>query len=464
MTPDRPLVPEADLSPSRLRWRRFRHHRRGFVSLLALAALYALSFFAGAICCDPNAPLDAGTFERWRVAEATVRPVSRVQRIQLSPEGRVLWSEGHPFVAADAALPPESLPQALREGVQRRLANLDSPAAEAVLALPNGEEAVGRLAPFAARPAPPTSVRLVVRDAEELPVAVFRTSSSDAKPTPDAATDATEFAPVAQALGAVREAPVADTTIPWRGGTAVLSVRCDPVSWPFRPVPGHWLGTDMAGRDVASRLLHGLRISLSFGLLLVAASLVFGIAAGAVQGYFAGWTDLVGQRLTEIWSAVPFLYVMILLGNALGRSFGLLLACYALFNWIGIAAYVRAEFLRLRVRPFIDAARTQGLGHLRIMVRHILPNALTPVVTLVPFELVGAIGALAALDYLGFGLPDGTPSWGELLHQAQQVHREAWWLVLYPSLALFTAMLLGVFVGEGVRAALDPRGEAGRLE
>ena len=195
---------------------------------------------------------------------------------------------------------------------------------------------------------------------------------------------------------------------------------------------------------------------LAFGLLLVAGSMLLGVLAGALQGYFAGWTDIAGQRLTEIWSALPFLYVMILLGNSFGRSFGLLLACYAAFNWIGVSSYVRAEYLRLRVRPFVDAARSQGLSSGRIMLRHILPNALTPLITLLPFELVGAIGALAALDYLGFGLPPPTPSWGELLTQAQE-HAWAWWLVVYPALALFLVMLLGVFVGEGVRAAFDPR-------
>ncbi len=230
----------------------------------------------------------------------------------------------------------------------------------------------------------------------------------------------------------------------------------EPAVFPFRPVPGHPFGFDNAGRDVFALVLHATRIALAFGLLLTFASLLLGVVAGAVQGYFAGWADLAGQRFTEIWGALPFLYVVIFLGNAFGRSFGLLLVCYAIFNWIGTAAYVRAEFLRLRGRPFVEAARVQGLPSRRIMLRHILPNALTPLVTLFPFLLVGAIGSLAALDYLGFGLPAGTPSWGELLQQAQGA-RGAWWLVLWPSLALFVVMLLGVFVGEGLRDAFDPR-------
>jgi microcin C transport system permease protein len=134
----------------------------------------------------------------------------------------------------------------------------------------------------------------------------------------------------------------------------------------------------------------------------------------------------------------------------------LLLVCYAIFNWIGISYYIRAEFLRLRRLPFVEAARAMGLPHRKIVFRHILPNALVPIMTFFPFYLVGAIGSLAALDYLGFGIPPPTASWGELLQQAQQF-RWAWWLILYPSLALFTVMILGVFVGEGVRDAYDPR-------
>ncbi|MDD2348995.1 MAG: ABC transporter permease subunit, partial [Kiritimatiellae bacterium] len=180
------------------------------------------------------------------------------------------------------------------------------------------------------------------------------------------------------------------------------------------------------------------------------------LTLGAIQGYFGGWIDIAGQRLTEIWSALPFLYVMIFIGAALGRSFLILLVCYSLFNWIGISHYMRAEFLRLRNRTFVEAARCQGLSVRRIIFIHILPNALTPLITLFPFTLIGAIGSLAALDFLGFGLPPLTPSWGELLQQAQQFRR-AWWLILFPSLALFTVMLLTVLVGEGLRDAFDPR-------
>ena len=228
------------------------------------------------------------------------------------------------------------------------------------------------------------------------------------------------------------------------------------VRFPFRPVKGHIMGIDGSGRDVLARILYGLRTSLSFGLLLVAGSMLLGIAAGALQGYYGGVLDISGQRFIEIWSALPFLYIMILMGSIYGRSFSLLLFCYGLFNWIGISYYIRGEFLRLRKLPFVEAAKCMGCSSFKIIFKHILPNGMVPVITFFPFSLVGAIGSLAALDYLGFGLPSPTPSWGELLYQAQQ-YRWAWWLILYPSLALFTVMLLGVFVGEGIRNAYDPK-------
>jgi microcin C transport system permease protein len=228
------------------------------------------------------------------------------------------------------------------------------------------------------------------------------------------------------------------------------------IAWPHPPIRGHWLGIDSAGRDVLARIVHGLRVSLIFSILLVLASMSVGIFVGAVQGYYGGRVDIAGQRIIEIWSAIPFLYVMILLGSIYGASFWLLLVCYAIFNWIGISYYMRAEFLRLRHQPFVDAARVMGISSRKIIFRHILPNAITPIITFLPFTLVGAIASLAALDYLGFGLPALTPSLGQLLHQAQ-ANRSAWWLILYPTLALLIVMLLGVFVGEGVREAYDPR-------
>ena len=228
------------------------------------------------------------------------------------------------------------------------------------------------------------------------------------------------------------------------------------VSFPFRPVPGHPFGLDAGGRDVYARVVHGMRIALLFGLALALLGMFFGLVIGAIEGYFGGVTDIVCQRLTEIWSALPFLYVMIFIGSTVGRSFAVLLVCYAIFNWITVSYYMRAEFLRLRGRTFVEAAKVQGLSTVRILFVHILPNALTPLITLFPFLLMGAIGSLAALDFLGFGLPPMTPSCGELLQEAQQF-RSCWWLVLFPSLALFIVMLLAVLVGEGLRDAFDPR-------
>lgn len=260
-----------------------------------------------------------------------------------------------------------------------------------------------------------------------------------------------------QALAAEAFKGTAPTAVlPWKQGKASVACALAEISWPYRPIVGHWMGIDAAGRDVFARILYGMRIAMIFGLVLSLWAMLGGLVIGAIQGYFGDWVDIAGQRLTEIWSALPFLYVMIFIGSALGRSFGLLLFCYSLFNWIGISYYMRAEFLRLRSQTFVEAARCQGLSSTRIIFGHILPNALTPMITLFPFSLLGAIGSLAALDFLGFGLPPLTPSWGELLQQAQ-MFRWAWWLILFPSLALFSVMLLTVLIGEGLRDAFDPR-------
>ena len=250
-------------------------------------------------------------------------------------------------------------------------------------------------------------------------------------------------------------APVADLRLEHGGADYRITFNKEDVRFPFRPVGPHLFGLDDSGRDVLARIFYGLRTSLNFGLLLVATSMLIGTIIGSVQGYYGGRLDLTGQRLTEIWEALPFLYVLILLGSVYGRSFVLLLVVYGLFNWIGISYYMRAEFLRLRNQQFVEAAQCLGLPDRKILFRHILPNALVPLTTFFPFSLVGAIGTLAALDYLGFGLPPPTASWGQLLAQAQG--QAYWWLILYPSLALFLVILLCVFIGEGVRNAFDPR-------
>jgi len=237
-----------------------------------------------------------------------------------------------------------------------------------------------------------------------------------------------------------------------------ISFNRETVQFPFRPVKNHPLGLDQSGRDVLVIIVYATRISLLFGFILVFFSMLMGTLMGGLQGYFGGTVDLITQRIIEIYGAIPFLYAMIYLGSVFGRSFGLLLFVYAIFNWIGISYYMRAEFYKLRKQPFIEAAHSLGLPTGRIMWKHILPNALVPLITFFPFSLVGAIGSLSALDYIGFGLPVGTPSWGDLLSQAQ-TYRYAWWLIVYPALTLFIIILLGVFIGEGLRNAFDPKRE-----
>jgi microcin C transport system permease protein len=352
----------------------------------------------------------------------------------------------------------------LQAAIALRFRNEPAPSCSSSLLRATGSvlRAEGALSEFTPRATPPPTVRLTLRElADEEKTAgsievgaAGHIVTSHFRPwkTLDEATRSNVLALAARCLAE----PVDRQTITAGGTPYEVTFEKTEVHWPYKPVPGHWLGVDNAGRDVLTRVVYGLRTSMTFGFLLVGLSMALGTLLGALQGYCGGKVDMTGQRFTEIWSALPFLYVMILLGAVYGRGFVLLLVCYAVFNWIGISYYIRAEFLRLRRLPFVEAAKAMGLPHRKIVFRHILPNALVPIITFFPFYLVGAIGSLAALDYLGFGIPPPTASWGELLQQAQQF-RWAWWLILYPSLALFTVMLLGVFVGEGVRDAYDPR-------
>ena len=225
---------------------------------------------------------------------------------------------------------------------------------------------------------------------------------------------------------------------------------------PHRPSLQHWLGTDGSARDVAARLLYGYRICMFFSLGVTALSTLVGILIGGLQGYFGGKVDLFGQRIIEVWSSLPFLYVVILIGSIYGQSFLTLLLVLTLFSWIGLSYYMRAEFLRLKELPYVQASRSLGATHPRILWRQILPNALTPLVTILPFKIVGGIASLTALDFLGFGLPPPTPSWGELLKEGLDNY-QAPWLAITSILALFITLLLTSFVGEGARAAFDPK-------
>lgn len=225
---------------------------------------------------------------------------------------------------------------------------------------------------------------------------------------------------------------------------------------PHAPSREHWLGTDNTARDVLARLIYGFRICMLFGLCLALSDAILGILIGGIQGYLGGKVDIVVQRIIEIWSALPFLYVVILLGSIYGSGFGMLLFVMAIFEWIGLSYYMRGEFFRLKGMNYVKAARALGLGPVRIFLSQILPNALTPVITILPFTVVSGISALTALDFLGFGLPPPMPSWGELLTQGLQ-NLQAPWIAVSTVTALFVTLLLATFVGEGVREAFDPK-------
>ncbi len=225
---------------------------------------------------------------------------------------------------------------------------------------------------------------------------------------------------------------------------------------PHAPSRQHWLGTDNTARDVLVRLIYGFRICMLFALSLALSDAVLGILIGGIQGFLGGKVDITVQRLIEIWSALPFLYVVILLGSIYGSGFGMLLFVMALFEWIGLSYYMRGEFFRIKSMNYVKAARALGLGPVRIFLNQILPNALTPVITILPFSVVGGISALTALDFLGFGLPPPMPSWGELLTQGLQ-NLQSPWIAVSTVTALFLTLLLATFIGEGVREAFDPK-------
>lgn len=494
-------------------WDKFRKHRRGMVSLCLLVLLYVISLFAELLCNDKPIILktEQGIFfpayktytedQLWgngkhtRATDYTtlpqntwalypihkagadtifsaedlqkhcrcileVKPLYNSAYAKFDLNNKLVFTTGNTNALSNEIA---SLPIAkFEEGLLARKENKEHSAI--IIKLDNATEAI--LPKYARRTVAPESYSIIIT--RNSPISskqiYFDQELENAKEIISKEAFSKHVSPqeldqIIDALTKTIEGHyIAPIIITNADGSPIaqLSASMESVTWPFRPIPGHPFGFDAAGRDVLARIVYGMRTALTFGIVLVIATMFLGIIAGAIQGYFAGWVDITGQRLTEIWCALPFIYIIILLGNTLGRSFGLLLFCYAIFNWVGTAAYVRAEFLRLRGREFVDAARCQGLSKSRIMFRHILPNALTPLITLLPFALVGAVGSLAMLDYLGFGMPDTAASWGALLQQAQ-AFRNAWWLILYPSLALFIVMLLGVFIGEGLRDALDPK-------
>ncbi|UWQ84132.1 ABC transporter permease [Leisingera caerulea] len=229
-----------------------------------------------------------------------------------------------------------------------------------------------------------------------------------------------------------------------------------PGAAPLPPNGQNLLGTDDTKRDVLARVIHGFRLSILFTLIVTGAATVLGILAGAVQGYFGGWLDLVFQRIIEIWSSTPTLYVIIIMFAILGRSFWLLVFLMVLFGWTALVGVVRAEFLRARNLEYVRAAKALGVGNMTIMFRHMLPNAMVATLTMLPFIVTGTISALAGLDFLGFGLPSSAPSLGELTLQAKQ-NLEAPWLAFTAFFTFAIMLSLLVFIFEGVRDAFDPR-------
>jgi microcin C transport system permease protein len=241
-----------------------------------------------------------------------------------------------------------------------------------------------------------------------------------------------------------------------------------PGSPPNPPSRQHIFGTDDRGRDIFARLAYGFNVSLSFSLLVLTISLATGVTVGALLGYFGGKVDILGQRLIEIWSSLPFLYTIIIVSSIVvpiylpGRnlvlqpSFWLLIVILTAFDWMGITYYVRGEFYREKAKDYVGAAIAIGASDRSIIFKHVLPNALTPVVSFAPFMIVANITALVALDFLGFGLPAPTPSWGELIGQGVD-NLTKWWLIFFPLAAMFVTLLLIVFIGEAVREAFDPK-------
>ncbi len=218
----------------------------------------------------------------------------------------------------------------------------------------------------------------------------------------------------------------------------------------------NWLGTDDQARDVMARVIYGFRISVLFGLILTIASAIIGVSAGAVQGYFGGWIDLLFQRFIEIWSAMPVLYLLLIIAAVLAPGFWILLGILLLFSWVGFVGVVRAEFLRARNFEYVNAARALGVNNRTIMFRHLLPNAMVATLTFLPFILNGSITTLTSLDFLGFGLPPGSASLGELLKQGQN-NLQAPWLGMSGFFVISLMLSLLIFIGEATRDAFDPR-------
>jgi len=419
----------------------------------------------------PNESLRASEIEIDETLTITLKKASRVATLDVDSKSVIQRSRNAAsFYGAESegglrrqAMATESMPvpDAIKVAIADRFTNRAAPAIRKV----SGSKGVEiSLSAFSPRSRPPKLVRVTLREAEETGGAQAGILTPEmqfkgASPALWNELEEKDRKAILLRAGNALIVQVEDMDLDTKQGRITVSIERETVSFPFRPVKNHSLGLDESGRDVLVLILYGTRIALLFAIALVLFTFLIGIFLGAVQGYFGGKIDMIGQRLTEIWAAMPFLFIMILLSSIYGRSFFLLLIVYGLLNWIGMSIYMRAEFLRLRKLPFVESARVMGIGRWKIMFRSILPNALVPIITFFPFELVGAIFVLTSLDFLGFGLPPGTASWGNLLDQGR-IYPYGWWLVLYPAIALLIVSLLGIFIGEGVRAAFDPRNES----
>lgn len=226
---------------------------------------------------------------------------------------------------------------------------------------------------------------------------------------------------------------------------------------PHAPSERHLLGTDDQGRDILVRIFYGFRIAIFFSLILTLVGYFIGIWLGAISGYFGGWVDLNFQRIVEVWSTVPFLYLCIYVASIITPNFWILLLLLLLFSWINISYYIRTEVMREKEKDYCLAAQSCGASHTRIIFKHLLPNSMVPVVSSFPFAIIGGITSLTSLDFLGYGLPPPTPSWGALMQQGLQYMHNAWWITLFSFLAITITLILVTFIGEGVREALDPK-------